>query len=112
MELTIKIKDDTKVDIMFNEKCSQWNDDAKLNQLLLLNIETKLNRQLKCYGHVFLNEVYDLLGCKRTPLGAVMGWVYEKGKEIDFGLTEEYFKNPTVDVQLHFNIDGVIVNKI
>jgi hypothetical protein len=41
-----------------------------------------------------------------------MGWVYEKGKEISFGLTEEYFKNPTVDVQLHFNIDGVIVNKI
>ena len=112
MELTIKIKNEESVDIMFNEKCSQWDDDAKLNQMLLLNIEQRLNRQLKCYGHVFLNEVYDLLGCKRTPLGAVMGWVYEKGKEISFGLTEEYFNNPTVDVQLHFNIDGVIVNKI
>lgn len=112
MELTIKIKDDTKVDIMFNEKCSQWDDEAELNQLFLLNIEQRVNRQLKCYGHVFLNEVYDLLGYKHTPLGAVMGWVYEKGKEISFGLTEEYFKNPTVDVPLHFNIDGVIVNKI
>ena len=26
--------------------------------------------------------------------------------------TEEYYKNPTVNVLLHFNIDGVIVNKI
>ena len=73
MELTIKIKDDTTVDIMFNEKCSQWDDKAELNQLLLLNIEKIVNRLLECYGHVFLNEVYDLLGCKRTPLGAVMG---------------------------------------
>ena len=112
MELTIEIKNEEPVDIMFNEKCSQWDDKAELNQMLLLNIEQRLNRQLKCYGHVFLNEVYDLLGCKRTALGAVMGWVYEKGKEISFGLTEEYFKNPTVDVPLHFNIDGVIVNKI
>ena len=112
MELTIKIKNEEPVDVVFNEKCSQWDDKAELNQLLLLTIQQRLNRQLKCYGHVFLNEVYDLLGCKRTPLGAVMGWVYEKGKEISFGLTEEYYKNPTLDVQLHFNIDGVIVNKI
>lgn len=112
MELTIKIKDDTNVDIMFNEKCSQWEDNAEFNQLFLINIRKRVNLQLECYGHVFLNEVYDLLGYKRTPLGAIMGWVYEEDKKIDFGLTEEYYKNPTVNVPLHFNIDGVIVNKI
>lgn len=112
MEINIIIKDVESPDIVYDDSCCHWEDNAKLNQLFLINIEKRVNQLLECYGHVFLNEVYDLLGYKRTPLGAVMGWVYEKGKKISFGLTEEYFKNPTLDVQLHFNIDGVIVNKI
>lgn len=112
MEINITIKDVESVDIMFNEKCSCWDNDAIYNREFLSCIEERANFLLKFRGHLFLNEVYDFLGYKHTPLGAVMGWVYEKGKEISFGLTEEYFKNPTVDVPLHFNIDGVIVYKI
>lgn len=112
MEINITIKDVESPDIVYDDSCCYWEDSAKLNQLFLINIRQRVNRQLKCYGHVFLNEVYDLLGYKRTPLGAIMGWVYEKDKKIDFGLTKEYYKNPTVNVPLHFNIDGVIVNKI
>ena len=112
MELNITIKDVESVDVVYDDSSCNWEDNAELNQLFLINIQQRVNRQLKCHGHVFLNEVYDLLGCKRTPLGAIMGWVYEKDKKISFGFTEEYYKNPTVNVPLHFNIDGVIVNKI
>lgn len=112
MEINITIKDVESADIVFDEKCSQWDDEARLNQWFLSNIEEMVNRKLECYGHIFLNEVYDMLGYKHTPLGAIMGWVYEKGKKISFGLTEKYLINPTVNVPLHFNIDGVIVNKI
>ncbi len=112
MEINITIKDVESVDIIFNDKTCLWEDNAMLNKKALIITEKRAKTYLKLRGHIFLNEVYDMLGYKRTPLGAIMGWVYDKDKELSFGLTKEYLNNPTVDVPLHFNIDGVIVNKI
>lgn len=36
------------------------------------------NEMLKARGHLFLNEVYDLLDIPRSKAGQVVGWVYDK----------------------------------
>jgi hypothetical protein len=69
---------------------------------------------------VFLNEVYDMLGAKRTRAGAVMGWFYDKeGKYsdnyIDFGIFDihnekacDFVNGIEKSIILDFNVDGRI----
>ena len=77
---------------------------------------------LKSQGHLFLNEVYDMLGFKRTKAGAVVGWIYDDKKPygdnfVDFGMTEirrhdtdsDEYKRAFI---LDFNVVGDITSKI
>ena len=71
-------------------------------------------------GHLFLNEVYDMLGYEDTPVGAVVGWVKGKGDDyIDFGLNDKTNKDVRRFVNgkdniilLDFNVSGVIWDQI
>ena len=71
---------------------------------------------------LFLNEVYDMLGFKRTKAGAVVGWIYDDKKPygdnfVDFGMTEirrhdadsDEYKRAFI---LDFNVVGDITSKI
>ena len=75
--------------------------------------------------HVFVNEVYDLLGLDRTEAGAVCGWILTRNNpdsHIDFGLDaipeSELRKilaaerNEDISIRLHFKPDGLIYNMI
>lgn len=94
-----------------------WHKDAEVNKLFIMCQQNHANHLLSARGHVFLNEVYDMLGIERSQAGQVVGWVVGNGDNyIDFGMFKAYNKpfvngyEPTI--VLDFNVDGIIYNKI
>ena len=108
----------------FDEWCTGWQKDAELNLYFLRQQQNYANELLRAKGYVFLNQVYDMLGIKRTKAGQIVGWVYdETGRysdgHIDFGIYDLYnekardFVNGRErSILLEFNVDGNILDKI
>jgi hypothetical protein len=97
----------------FDETNAYWEKKPEYNLLFLKNTQNYFNDLLNSRGHVFLNEVYDRLGFKRTPAGQVVGWL-RSGKGagyIDFAIHDEQ-KSSTPSVSLDFNVDGIIYDQI
>ena len=61
----------------FDETNPNYENSADANKFFLQRMQSMFNDKLRANGHVFLNEVYDALGFKRTPAGSVVGWVTE-----------------------------------
>lgn len=105
----------------FDEYCKSWNKEAEYNLLFLKCQQQWANDLLQTRGHVFLNEIYDMLGIDRSKAGQVVGWVIGKNGDnyIDFGIfdkdreTARNFVNGRAGaILLDFNVDGVIYDKI
>lgn len=108
----------------FDEYSDNWEKDAEYNLMFLRRQQDYANELLKSRGHVFLNEVYDMLGLKRTKAGQVVGWIYDKNNPngdnyIDFNIydiskeSNRAFVNGTErSILLDFNVDGVIYDLI
>ena len=95
----------------FDPGCPGWTNDREYNMLFLKIQQRYANDMLKSRGHIFLNEVYDLLGLPRTKDGCVVGWVL--GSYVDFGLDNEMNKDPKNRCMvIDFNVDGCILDKI
>jgi len=105
----------------FNASSPQWRASNEDNIFFLKAQQTCLNVTLKVQGHVFLNEVYDVLSIPRTTAGAVVGWVDGHGDSvIDFGIfgPENTYNTDFVngyqrdEILLDFNVDGLIFDII
>jgi hypothetical protein len=104
----------------FDEYSKNWSKDPGYNQMFLQSQQNYANDKLKARGHVFLNEVYDMLGIERSKEGAVVGWVRGNGDDyIDFGVFRndvhkgDLFVNGNErSILLDFNVDGVIYDKL
>lgn len=102
----------------FDEGNRNWSKNNGYNYTFLDNQQQWANLQLKSRGHLFLNEVYDLIGMPRTKEGAVVGWIYYGKDESDGYVDMGFHKNPDFvagferNVFLDFNVDGVIYDKI
>src|SRR5690606_18176913 len=72
----------------FDELNPNWNPRAEYNRIFLDVQQTHANHLLESRGHLFLNEVYDMLGLPRSSAGQVVGWVLSKDGDnyVDFGL--------------------------
>lgn len=105
----------------FDEGCPGWQKDSEYNLIFLKTQQVYANDLLRKRGHLFLNDIYDMLGIPRTKAGQVVGWVYDKDNPvgdnyIDFGIYDErnsnfvngYEKNALLD----FNVDGIILERI
>lgn len=103
---------------IFDETSPYWQKNAEMNRLFVQTQQTYANERLRANGHVFLNEVYDLLGFERTKAGAVVGWVLNNDGDnyVDFGLFEAssapFINGYERSCILDFNVDGVIYDKI
>jgi len=106
----------------FDMENPNWNVGIEYNTLFLQCQQKYANDKLKARGHVFLNEVYDMLGMERTQPGAVVGWILNNREggdnHISFGCLDENDQIRT-DINgrngsllLDFNVDGVIWDKI
>jgi hypothetical protein len=59
----------------FDEYNANWNKDPASNYLFLKAVQAHANRMLDIRGHVFLFEVYDMLGIPRVKESIVAGWL-------------------------------------
>lgn len=106
----------------FDETHPQWTKNPEMNLFYLKARQAQANDMLKTRGHLFLNEVYDLMGFPRTKAGAVVGWLYDPKRPelgdsyVDFGMFEiqegEDFESYTKSYILDFNVVGDITNDI
>lgn len=107
----------------FDEFNPNWTNDPALNRAFLSNVQNMMNDRLTIRGHVFLNEVYDVLGYERTGYGAVTGWVRSNdGTDnfVDFGIFGDdtdishrmFVNGDEASVLLDFNVNGTIWDKI
>ena len=107
----------------FDETCKDFAKDPEYNQMFLRRQQDYANEMLKAKGHLFLNEVYDLLDIPRSKAGQVVGWIYDPKNPIgdnyvDFGIYNNHeasrrFVNGLEKViLLDFNVDGIIWDKI
>ena len=104
----------------FDETNPNWNRDPERNMMFIKTQMAFANDLLNSRGHVFLNEVYDLLDFPRTKAGAVVGWVKGNGDDYaDFLLysagdpnRRAFVNGLTPSTLIDFNVDGVIYDKI
>lgn len=112
---------------IFDQYSDRWRRSWTPDQVFdyLRHKQREANDMLHIRKHIFLNEVYDLLGLERTEHGAVVGWILTRNNPdsfVDFGLDnipEEKLReilsadrNEDIQVRLHFNPDGLIYNMI
>jgi hypothetical protein len=104
----------------FDESSSSWQRQPEYNQLFIQCQQNYANNLLNSRGHVFLNEIYDMLGLERSQEGSVVGWVLGNGDDyIDFGvfrgdvfMGQQFVNGNERSILLDFNVDGVIYDKI
>ena len=104
----------------FDESNPNWDMNPAFSLMFLRGQEQMANDMFHTKGHLFLNEVYEMLGYEDTPVGAVVGWVKGKGDDyVDFGLNDKTNKDVRRFVNgadniilLDFNVSGVIWDQI
>ena len=108
----------------FDQFSSSWVKEPEYNMIFLKCQQSYANDLLHSRGHVFLNEVYDMVGVPRSKAGAVVGWILSKNGETDnfvnFGIFDDRENERVRDfvngregaILLDFNVDGVIYDKI
>lgn len=91
-----------------------WSPNPESNIAFLRGQMVQANDMFHAKGHLFLNEVYDLIGIPRSEAGQYVGWVEGMGDNyIDFGMYAIANKN-AIDgfepaIWLDFNVDGDIM---
>ena len=110
----------------FDDGCSNWQKDSEHNLWYLKQQQNNANDLLRLNGHLFLNEVYDMLGIPRTKAGQIVGWIYDpenpnhKGDNfVDFGIYDinkevnrDFVNGYERVILLDFNVDGPIYDLI
>lgn len=110
---------------IFDETHPQWTKNAEMNLYYLKARQAQATDMLRARGHLFLNEVYDMLGFPRTKAGAVVGWLYDpKHPElgdtyVDFGMYDvqrpkavDFVNGYERSFILDFNVVGDITDDI
>lgn len=105
----------------FDASCAQYEDNMDYNLMYLRAQEQFANDRLKTDGYLFLSDVYEALGIKRTKMSQTVGWIYKPENPdgdnfVDFGILET--NRETEDggyekvILLEFNVDGPILDLI
>lgn len=104
----------------FDDGCTGWEKNAEYNLSFLRIQQQYANDLLRSRGHLFLNEVYDMLGIPRTKEGQAVGWIYDPDDDtrdnfVDFGIydatreaTRNFVNGYERTILLDFNVDGCI----
>lgn len=108
----------------FDDGCKGWEKDPEYNLMFLKAQQQYANDLLVSRGHLFLNEVYDMLGIPRSKAGQVVGWIYDPENPVgdnfvDFGIYEadrekarDFVNGYERSILLDFNVDGNIWEKM
>lgn len=109
---------------VWHEGNTGWTKDPEYNLFFLTKQQNYANDLLKTRGHLFLNEVYDMLGFPRTEAGNIVGWYYDEKNPngdnfVDFGIFDihddkkcDFVNGYERSILLDFNVDGPILSLI
>ena len=107
---------------VFDDGCKGWEKDAEWNLTFLKQQQSYANDKLKAQGHLFLNDVYKMLGIPTTKAGQIVGWVYDEEHPVgdnfvDFGIFDihnakarDFVNGYERVIILDFNVDGPILD--
>ena len=122
-----KVKREAKVaencddySIIFQRGNSCWDRNVEFNKMFLNAQQALANDILRSRGHLFLDEVYEMLGIEATADAHVLGWEYRPNDKdyigdgyVRFDITEIEADNGdgTLDPAfiIDFNYDGYIL---
>lgn len=108
----------------FDASSANFEKDPEYNLMFLRRQQDYANEILRSRGHLFLNEVYDMLDIQRTKAGQVVGWIYDEKNPngdncVDFGIyntnseaARRFVNGLEYNILLDFNVDGVIYDLI
>ena len=105
----------------YDESSPQWRGEKQHDEFFLKAQQTFANDKLHVQGHLFLNEVYDMLGLPRSRAGAVVGWIADGDGDsfVDFDMwnphnaqNRDAVNGYTPRWLLDFNVDGIIYDAI
>lgn len=117
----VNVEDVSKFARFFDASSKYWHKNPEYNLIFLRDAQNIANDKLYMRGHIFLNEVYDMLDIPRTKDGQKIGWILDRdGKGyVDFGIydmdrerTRAFINGTEPCILLDFNVDGVIHDKI
>lgn len=101
-----------------------WTKDPEFNLMYLKRQQAYATEKLRAQGHLFINEVYEMLGFPATSYGQVIGWIYDEKNPIgdnfvDFGIYDihneqkiKFVNGDERSIILEFNHDGNILRKM
>lgn len=95
--------------VRFDTHNVNWVKDATQRRFFLAAQESYANDRFRAFGHLFLNEVYRMLGTKDTRSGQEVGWVKNfpcGDEEVRFNVIEK----PNDEVWVDFNVHGYILD--
>lgn len=58
----------------FDNESKMWTNDLESIARFVYQVQDQANEWLNANGHIFLNDVYDMLGLRRTHQGQLVGW--------------------------------------
>ena len=105
----------------FDQTTPSWEPNSEYNLVFLRAQQAYANNMLQARGHIFLNEVYDMLGFERTKAGSVVGWVISKDGDnfVDFGIyndnyqgSHDFVNGYEKAIWLDFKVEGPIWDMI
>lgn len=120
VKTTVQTGTESEYARFFDEACRGWMKDPEHNLTFLRQQQNYANDLLRTRGHLFLNEVYDMLDIPRSKAGQIVGWVYdEKNPDVanfvDFGIYDvqnerkrAFVNGRERSILLDFNVDGNI----
>ena len=106
----------------FDVGCAGWTKDPEANLVFLKLQQNLANERLQRQGHLFLNDVYEMLGFPKTSAGQVVGWLYDPNNKkeeyqgdnyVDFNIYDDAMRNSRFvngherSVWLDFNVVSI-----
>lgn len=108
---------------LFDECNENWEKNADFNMMFLRARQSWANDLLRANGHLFLNDVYEMLGFPKSKAGQIVGWIYDPknpnhngNNYVDFGINRNidqakanFINGYERSIWLDFNVDGDIL---
>lgn len=113
---------------LFDEKSKHFTKMPGMNSNTLMMIQNHATDKLRARGHLFLNEVLDMLDLPRSSAGQIVGWIYNSDPNnidhagdnyVTFGVwdnddeyVESFMDGHENAIWLDFNVDGPVFELI
>lgn len=107
----------------FDASNPNFQRNMDYNLTFLYQNQDYANDLLRTRGHLFLNEVYDMLGMPRSTAGAIVGWTFDSSRSkdnfVDFRIDAyKYNKDAPINrnggdaILIDPNVDGIVFDLI